>query len=213
MNARKIKALTQPLYLVRLDYDPSQLTFHIIGSQRRVYQIVFPKADVPDCTCPDQVQRKACCKHIHFVACKILHMDPPLWRLLASDSQGHDLEKVYNDILRELPHLHVAAPEDLNRRYEAFCSIENGTALDKSKGATNDNDKDNENARNTDCCICLYSFDESGGALFTCSRCRNAVHLQCWQQWQSANSSGRCIFCREPAQKTLITRDQYGVQL
>ena len=202
MDARKIKALTQPIYLVRLDYDPSQLTFHIIGSQKRVYQIVFPKAGVPDCTCPDQAQRKACCKHIHFVACKILHMDPPLWRLLASDLQGHDLEKVYNDILRELPHLHVAAPEDLNKRYEAFCSIENGTALGTG----------NESARNSDCCICLSSFDESGGALFTCSRCRNAVHLQCWQQWQSANSSGCCIFCREPA-RTLMARDQYGVQL
>lgn len=215
MNARKRKALTQAIYLVRLEYAPEHLTFHIVGSQKRVYQVTFGGAGRPDCTCPDSVQRKACCKHIHFVACKILSVDPSTWT--DPKSGYHDLLKDYNNILEKLPHLHVEAPEELNKRYEHFLAKENTVAAPEvaTTGAVTNN------VRNSDCCICICSFDEISGELFACRRCRNAVHMQCWQQWESINKSGCCLYCREPQtqpakrRQTLgqVTRDEYGVQL
>ncbi len=216
MNARKRKALTQPIYLVGLNYDTSFLTFHIVGSQKRVYKICYYSKDRPTCTCPDAVQRQVYCKHIHFVACKILHVDPQYWEE-GEDDRGHDLAKLYHDILARLPHLNVQAPDELGTRYKDFLAKENVTiATDTAAYRVK--------VRNNECCICFTTFDEDGSELKTCRQCLNAVHQHCWQQWEIINGTknfSRCVYCRnlisnvDATQHLRLagTRDEYGVQL
>ena len=207
MDSRRFRALTQEIYLVKLRYVPeNELIFNIVGSRQKVYTVTFPKGDVPMCSCPDATIRQACCKHIQFVALKILDVQPDRW------PGKKQLSVVHSDILCKLPHLDVHAPHDLAKRYGEILKVE-----ERRDG------KAQPQPRNEDCCICLCELIDSdqtqraGSGIVTCLRCKNAVHTLCWDKWEHVHRSGCCVYCRQPRGMSTDTktggRDAYGIQL
>lgn len=208
MDSRRFRALTQEIYLVKLRYVPeTELIFNIVGSRQKVYTVTFPKGDVPMCSCPDATIRQACCKHIQFVALKILDGQPARW------PGKKQLSDVHSSILYELPHLDVHAPHDLAKRYGEIVKLEE---RGEKKG-------DRGRPRNDECAICLCDLTDAdqpqttGPSIVACHRCKNAVHALCWDKWEHVHRSGCCVYCRQPRGMVTDTkaggRDAYGLQL
>ncbi len=203
MDFRKRNALTQSIFLVRLETDATKLTFHILGTSKRVYKVVFEKDREPKCGCPDQCVRKVMCKHIHFVCEKILKIKPEFWHTI------EDIASVVAAVNSRLPHLghsHVIADEADQEKYNQ--------KLEESRQKYKRDMKDKKAeefvskflqvpeekfyVRNEECCICLCNIEPESTSkdVMVCKMCLNGVHQQCWSRWGTVNGSSKCVYCR-----------------
>lgn len=141
---RLSNALNQRIYLVKIEYVSgcSQLIFHVLGTKNYIYKVVYSTSMYPKCSCPDSIYRKVTCKHIFFIQEKVLNK--------SVKSKSNNLEDMYNNIIKLLPHLKV---------YSKSIDVEYTKYLNVSEKI------ENVQSRNDECCICFEGFDVSSGVL------------------------------------------------
>jgi len=209
---RKTNALSQNIYLVRLDViyplsisaivdgdtsptvddrekKVSALCFHILGTSKVVYKVNFSQGQSPKCLCPDHKIRKVICKHIYFVCGKIINLNVDQFMKLT------DITELSSIVKNRLPHLatdHVVADKSYTKKYNDF--------VDNKIPPEDDADF---NIRNDDCCVCLFIIGKEKAFrtdVMVCPECHNGIHNNCWKKWCSVNKKEHqtCVYCRNP---------------
>lgn len=188
---RRTRGLTENIYLVKFESDNNNLIFHVLGSSKYVYNIIFKIGMKPTCSCPDHKIRKKICKHIFFVAEKVMHFDVEEW------SQTTDIQSAKHLVLSLLPHLadeNITANSYYTKQYE---NITQNISSNKSSNTSSNTSSNKIEIRNDDCCICLCPIDTNNPKnLIICNTCKNGIHNICWEKWNHVNANKKCVYCR-----------------
>lgn len=210
VQARRHRAQTQAIYLVKADLNSTRIVFHILGSTKHVYTVTFKLDCMPACSCPDCKIHKNVCKHIYWILMKVLGLELNDWL------ETTDLEEIKSDILQKMPHLaqDIIANDAVRQKYQNY--------LDNKGKPTDDTpipDDTKVMIRNSECAICLCDIPEdvTKSTIMLCHQCMNGIHIECWQKWASMNGSKKCIYCRSLVssdygrRKGVIIEDGWGV--
>ncbi|KAF8632169.1 hypothetical protein AX17_004910 [Amanita inopinata Kibby_2008] len=167
--------------------DELRETFSVLGSTGNVYSVVIDK--LPRCNCPDSLKGNHC-KHILFVFLKVLQVP---------ESSPHWYQKAL--LSSELEQIFTQAPLAPNSIAHERVRDAHAQATAQYTGSSSQSVKKRYPTRDDDCPICyekMYGVGES--ALKFCEACGNALHVECWNQWQnSSHRSGKsvtCVWCR-----------------
>jgi hypothetical protein len=173
---RRENALSQLMYLVKMEKTQNDLTFNVLGTSSTIYKVKMTIGKVPKCSCPDSVFRKVVCKHMYFVCIKVLLKDET-FQLEYKDS----IKETFDIVTLRLPHLgNLVLDPKLGKEFTILES--------QSKELTE--------LKNDECCICLESLLDTPGELLVCIICCCGIHNTCWKKWKVANKHGTCVYCR-----------------
>ncbi|KAF4615107.1 hypothetical protein D9613_013017 [Agrocybe pediades] len=189
------RVMTQRIFMIDRQREGDELReqFSILGSTGNVYTVTIDK--LPRCNCPDSVKGNHC-KHILFVFLKVLQV---------SQASGFWYQKAL--LTSELQQIFANAP--LAPNSVAHAHVREAYARATGKIPANAPSTSAEEAKKNrripgpddDCPICYDGMHGTAEtALVFCEECGNALHKECFQQWQrTAKSSGKeltCVWCR-----------------
>ncbi|PFH45786.1 hypothetical protein AMATHDRAFT_157849 [Amanita thiersii Skay4041] len=162
-------------------------TFSVLGSTGNVYTVVIDK--VPRCNCPDALKGNHC-KHILFIFLKVLQVP---------ESSPHWYQKAL--LSTEVEEIFAQAPLAPNSVAHSHVREAHARAISQYTGPSSQSVKKRFPTKDDDCPICyenMHGIPENG--LKFCDACGNALHDECWKQWQaSSQRSGKavtCVWCR-----------------
>ncbi|KIL64334.1 hypothetical protein M378DRAFT_186759 [Amanita muscaria Koide BX008] len=179
----------QRLFMIDRDRSGDELreTFSVLGSTGNVYTVVIDQ--MPRCNCPDALKGNHC-KHILFIFLKVLRVpnESPHWYQKALLSS--ELEEIFSQ-----------APLAPNCVAHAHVLDAHVRATAQFSGPSSQSTKKRWPTKDDDCPICYETmFGVAENGLKFCDACGNAIHEECWKQWQASNlRSGKsvtCVWCR-----------------
>lgn len=175
--SRKIRGITQKLYLVEIDDVKNKYT--IKGTTGNIYDVHIK--NVPTCTCPDYLTRYKRCKHIYFVLMKVMKIDE---YMVEFDSFTIDeLKMFYNNIPKITDNLKVS-----NHQYDKYIKL---------KKTNNKQSVEVKQQKLNDLCpICLEDFKKNEKIVYCKYSCGKNVHSVCFKMWAKGKHNITCIFCR-----------------
>lgn len=195
-DTRRSRAVSQKIYLIHLDTNTndSQIIFHILGTTKTIYTIIFEKGMGPVCSCPDYKLRKNICKHIYFILTKLLN-NISVYDWLKIDK----LDNIKDKLNKMLPQLNVKPDDYYIKLYE------------KHLNGVNENNLETKYRRNDDCCICISKI-ENNDTVIVCQICSNALHYNCWNRWKEVKNDTLCVYCRNIIKgiSVTVTNDLFG---
>nr|GAT50740.1 predicted protein [Mycena chlorophos] len=200
ISERVGRVMSQRFFMVDRAREVGQLKeeFKVLGSTGNIYTVTIQH--LPSCDCPD-ARKGNHCKHILFVFLKVLQV-PQSW--------GHWYQKAL--LTTELQEIFSRAPMAPNavanpRVRAAYAAAvgkplsSNPTGGSSSKAAAEPEQKKRMPGEDDDCPICydgMHNVPET--QLVFCETCGNAVHKECFGQWQNTsltqNKPLTCIYCR-----------------
>lgn len=181
MDKRKLKALTQRLYLISETENKGDtvygdyISYAIQGTTGNVYDVLFGdkvSQDKWSCTCPDHRARKSVCKHIHFVRARIL--------ACSSDERSWVAHARFLDrqaaLTKSRPFL---ASQEVISEYtkKRKPGVERRLYLEE------------------DCPICYDHMSSEEGTAWCRYSCGNSMHTECLNKW-TARVGRNCPYCR-----------------
>lgn len=219
-NVIKYRAFNEPLYLLEIKHEGIEndtlhensdtgnlqttnvnlIIFTLKGSTGNVYDITVKKnqtnvnansintGSVWKCSCPHNQQQKKICKHIYFV----------IYKVLKQKISFDDIVKFYKDRENNQNNLtFIYAEKTLLEKYQKLknCNklyVEENNINNINNTKAEIKPRDYENITTLECAICFDLLQLTG--LFTCSKCLNSVHENCWNIWKKTNKS--CVYCR-----------------
>ncbi|KAK2463824.1 hypothetical protein APHAL10511_004129 [Amanita phalloides] len=187
---RVYRVRQQRLFMIDRSREGEELreTFSVLGSTGNVYTVVIDL--VPRCNCPDALKGNHC-KHILFIYLKVLRVP---------ESSSHWYQKAL--LFSELEEIFAQAPlapncvaqqhvrDALARASGQNPESESSSSIKKRMPSEEDN-----------CPICYETmYEVAENALKFCETCGNALHDECWKQWQASSvRNGKtvtCVWCR-----------------
>lgn len=177
------KCSYESLYLLDFKINKDDITLKISGSTLNVYTI-YLKDIYLSCNCPDFLSKNIFCKHICYVICFIgkIHDET----IFIKQSLNHFQKQII--ILRLLNNC-FNEPDIIND----FLINKYKYKLLKLK----DNDILKRNIQD-ECPICYLDMNKDKDnfeKIFTCSNCKNCVHMNCMLIWIKNKES--CVYCRQ----------------
>lgn len=182
------KLSTDRFYLLKHKIYDDLLEFHISGSTKNVYKVMFyTNTGKVFCTCPDAkswaVKCKCVCKHALFVLYRVLKVfvekDQPFFQtLVLTETELVDIFTATENLYKNLDA--TVIDRDLTSK---FNYLEN-----KPQEEHYFDPKDL-------CGVCFLDFiDEPEHK--TCPKCHKASHNECIDKW--INSGNKiCVYCRQ----------------
>ncbi|KIM36473.1 hypothetical protein M413DRAFT_31701 [Hebeloma cylindrosporum] len=187
------RVMTQRIFMIDRNRNGDELKeeFSVLGSTGNVYTVTIDHK--PRCNCPDNVKGNHC-KHVLFIFLKVLQV---------SQESGFWYQKAL--LTSELQQIFAEAPLAPNSLAHNHVRDAYARATGKATAPTAPDAASSGNKRipgpDDDCPIC---YDGMHGAsetsLVFCEECGNALHKECFGQWQrTAANSGKsltCVWCR-----------------
>ena len=183
------KSMYQTLYLLSSKITDDTLELHISGSTLNVYEIKIIESSAK-CNCPDYYRTNSkglFCKHVCFVICiigRIFDENIFINRALSLEDKFKIMFRVSNNCGGD--------PNIINSTFTDRFNKAVGKETTPGPGPG-----EGELIRNIeeDCPVCYISLKEPKDVkLYTCIKCSNAVHKECFDMWMKYNKS--CVFCR-----------------
>ncbi|PPQ91350.1 hypothetical protein CVT25_004117 [Psilocybe cyanescens] len=173
--------------------DDLREEFSVLGSTGNVYTVTIDH--IPICDCPDASKGNHC-KHILFIFLKVLQVSRQsgFWyqkALLTSELEQIFAEAPLAPNAEAHPHVREAYARATGR-IPATANACSNPAQAKNRRVPGPDD---------DCPICYDGMHGVAEASLTyCEQCGNAVHKECFQQWQGTSArTGKeltCVWCR-----------------
>ncbi|KAF8801681.1 hypothetical protein BYT27DRAFT_7235662 [Phlegmacium glaucopus] len=187
------RVMTQRIFMIDRNRVPGQLCeeFSVLGSTGNVYTVTIDHK--PRCNCPDACRGNHC-KHIVFIFLKVLQV---------AQTSGYWYQKAL--LTSELETIFAQAPLAPNSIAHAHIREAHARATGKAPAISVVEDAGSKNKRipgpDDDCPICYDGMHGVAETLLVfCEECGNALHKECFQQWQrTAASNGKeltCVWCR-----------------
>jgi len=182
---RFLRALTQRLYLIhREKISPCEMKFAVLGNTGNVYHVVINQ--LPKCNCPDNLKGNFC-KHIIFVLCRVLKVDP-----------GSPI--VYQQALlkSELQHIFENAPPDPSITVKANLAVQTTYMALAGKAEPDKEEKIKRKpiSDKDECSICCEALGEKELTVWCQGQCGNNFHQDCFNQWsRSSQNNGQDVTC------------------
>jgi hypothetical protein len=184
---RKIRGMTQPIYLINFDAQTENTTsknFTVLGTTGSVYTVAINTK--PTCTCFDFKRRKTRCKHIYFILTRVMKVpqeneDIPEFTQEQVTQMFTNMQAIANT---------VYVSEDLKRKYNVMCEL---NIREKKTVPMKDEEF---------CPICLdYIKCEEPEPIDYCKyACGNPVHIGCFEMWikgsKCKKEKATCVLCR-----------------
>ncbi|KDR69269.1 hypothetical protein GALMADRAFT_230775 [Galerina marginata CBS 339.88] len=189
------RVMTQRIFMIDRQRNGDELReeFSVLGSTGNVYTVVIDHK--PRCNCPDAVKGNHC-KHILFIFLKVLQVaqQSSFWYQKAL------LTTELEDIFRNAP----LAPNSVAHAHirEAHARATGKIPADAPPlPADEGTGKKRIPGPDDDCPVCYDGMHGVAEAsLVFCEECGNALHKECFGQWQrTAKSNGKdltCVWCR-----------------
>ncbi|KAF7312446.1 hypothetical protein MIND_00258100 [Mycena indigotica] len=185
------RVMSQRFFMVDRERVGEELKeeFKVLGSTGNIYTVTV--AHLPSCDCPDASKGNHC-KHILFVFLKVLQVP--------QSSQSWYQKALLTTELEEIFANAPVAPNSVTnpRIREAYAKAVGKTVPEQASASQT---KKRMPAEDDDCPICydeMHSVAET--SLVFCESCGNAVHKECFGQWQNTSrNQGKpltCIYCR-----------------
>lgn len=205
--------------------EESEAIFLVAGQTGKLYTARLPicAGGVSRCNCPDQLLRKRACKHLLFVAHRVLKID--LERVAEEIGRARGprreqslrlLDAAHEQVAEAVRRMHdgrealdasVNAPAAVQRAFEAAVpSPLRGEAGRGGSSSTKQEPVAEVAARSPEpgdeCPICFEDLTApDGGTLLHCSvGCGQPVHEDCMRRYAAASNDDvlRCVLCRAP---------------
>ena len=145
------------------------------------------------CTCKDNNENDNVCKHLIFVLLRVLDV-PRTSPLLAQKAfLRSELVDIIESGKRTVVKKQYLASTQARERHcpdNAYFEIEKTCAADIGQ------EPEQKVARNkgSECSVC---FEKLLRNLVICDECKNAVHKQCWEQYEAVQDEpNQCLLCR-----------------
>lgn len=215
-QARKKRAESQRLFLLKEnEQSETCMVYNVLGSTGNVYDIslsvhvdmIQPVETSGDesqsseteeavrvadcrwkCSCPDFRKRRVHCKHILFIAMKVLQYD---------DTSDEDLAA---ENIWLLANLRYNAPCDARASTSVVSQYE--SLVKQKNGDTVDGDEPSQHIHKEyvgeDCAICFDEMTKDCQVIFCKDSCQNSVHKDCFAKWYKHNKNDKCVYCRHP---------------
>ncbi|KJA24154.1 hypothetical protein HYPSUDRAFT_38918 [Hypholoma sublateritium FD-334 SS-4] len=188
------RVMTQRIFMIDRNRVDGELKeeFSVLGSTGNVYTVTIDHR--PRCSCPDSSKGNHC-KHILFIFLKVLQV---------TQASGYWYQKALlttelQDVFAHAP----LAPNSMAHPHvrEAYARATGKATPDVANTAATK--KKRVPGPDDDCPICYDGMHGAAEAsLVFCEDCGNALHKECFGQWQrTATSSGKdltCVWCRAP---------------
>lgn len=186
--------------------------FIVTGQSGKVWTVTIPRADMTAaassgrmsrfrCNCPDNIIRRGTCKHMLFIALRVLKISEAQLEVL---EDGHELDLYFlNDILSKVTteaDEQYTAPAAMKERLKAIAGdFESGGEVPKVEPRLPDEDEQ--------CPICMDELTD-GLELVHCGYgCGKPVHKDCFERYTKAqfarfrknevfDNKIRCVTCR-----------------
>lgn len=229
LSTVRSRALSERMYLLsRLAPEDGEATFLVAGISGKLYTVRLPvcaSADArPRCNCPDFIFRRRACKHIQFVALRVLKLRQ------RSDVTLDSLAAAYSAVARAVeahlapssPAAHtgdVMAPGEVQRAFEMVVPAHmrpanHAVTANPAPAATVEKEEEDEVKKEVkeedhgvpikppeegdECPICFEEFGEDD-VLYCRIGCGKPVHASCMTTYAHAISDiPRCVLCRSP---------------
>ncbi|KAF8163789.1 hypothetical protein B0H34DRAFT_650575 [Crassisporium funariophilum] len=186
------RVMTQRIFMIDRTRTPGALCeeFSVLGSTGNVYTVTIDHR--PRCNCPDACKGNHC-KHILFILLKVLQVPR---------SSDYWYQKAL--LTSELETIFAEAPLAPNSVAHAHIREAHARAIGKPIDSTL-MASTSKNKRipgpDDDCPICYDGMHGVAEKLLVfCEECGNALHKECFQQWQKTAASNRkdltCVWCR-----------------
>lgn len=183
---RGARALSQPMFLMSALRAGDDWDLLVQGSRGTNYHVHMSPESV-GCTCPDFMQRHERCKHVFFVAGRVLG-DTALMNQLEDGCEPAEL-------------FAAGFSSRLERRLrERLGASETQTATPASESGAGASD-DAEERGDTDCVVCFEPLQRSAWQCHGCKR--TCMHGDCASRWFRQSSS--CPLCRAPAKRPVAS--------
>lgn len=188
--------------------------FLLTGQTGKLYTVRLPmkRGGRPRCNCPDHLIRKRVCKHILFIAHRVLKLpnssgsnDDDEIRPSNGFAELSGRHREIRDAVANLrPDSSVRAPTAVQRAFELSVAPE----LLQGHGARSKTGAEKAQTRveprkveaGDECPICCEQFETDESMLFCTKGCGKGVHEDCMRRYAEAASGGhgtvRCVFCR-----------------
>jgi len=195
LQERLERAKSQRLYLVQQSEIPESaqdgrtVDFTVLGSTGNLYTVTLGL--VPSCNCPDHQKRQDLCKHMLFVALKVIGLD-------ISDPLSY--QKAYitselDELFQKLRTRRVGGTVLANERVRAAVAGGTSPPEESTKRRTLE-------AGDSDCPICFDDLSSCPETQLTFCRtsCGFNFHADCIRRWLSTGQNRGCPNCRQPWQ-------------
>ncbi|GHJ88823.1 hypothetical protein NliqN6_5225 [Naganishia liquefaciens] len=209
---RAERVRSQRMFMVHQSRHPQHLcaTMHILGSTGNVYTVEFGQR--PTCDCPDFAKGNHC-KHIIFVALKVLRMPEhgTLWYQKAYTQA--ELCEIF-DSAPPNAFDSVTAPANIQQVFRQHLGLESAPAAGTSASAARigNAERDGQGKRTPndgdECPICSDEMQVDGRGAnelvydLGVGGCGRALHKQCFQMWavqeRKKAKQPTCVYCRHP---------------
>lgn len=195
--------------------------FLLTGQTGNLYTVRLPTARGGRlrCNCPDHLIRKRSCKHILFIAHRVLKLPYSNARDANNDDNDDDdeirpnngpaqLSERHREIRDAVANMHldssVRAPVAVQRAFELVVGPEllpqRGTQTKTGTGKTEEKVEPRNVEAGDECPICYEQFEKDESMLFCTKGCGKGVHEDCMRRYAEAAAGGhgtvRCVFCR-----------------
>jgi hypothetical protein len=160
VQERADRVRTQRMFMVHQSRDPEALhaTMHVLGSTGNIYTVEF--GALPTCTCPDYAKGSHC-KHIIFVALKVLRMSErgPLWY-----QKGYTKAELRAIFAKAPPNAFnsVAAPANVQQAFREHAGLEPAPGGASSSADTTADGQKRKPVKGDECPICADAMKDEG---------------------------------------------------
>lgn len=158
VQERADRVRSQRMFMVHQSRDPESLhaTMHVLGSTGNIYTVEF--GALPTCTCPDYAKGSHC-KHIIFVALKVLRMSErgTLWY-----QKGYTKAELRAIFAKAPPNAFnsVAAPANVQQAFREHAGLE--PAAGAAAGSASADGQKRKPAKGDECPICADAMKDEG---------------------------------------------------
>lgn len=183
MTSRKIRGITQKLYVINYTTDGQKINVDIMGSSGNMYNLTI--TNKPICNCPDFILRQKRCKHIYYFLIKGLKL---------SDGDEDDDEYTDNEIK-------IMCKKAIDIKNNMF--VDNKVKKKFMKNKKNfKNLKKSGNVKHKPiddlCPICLDDLTDGNKLSFCEFSCGKGIHQECLDMYFKTTPKRNCIICNMP---------------
>jgi len=192
MSSRKIRGLTQKLYVINYTTNGEKIDVDIMGTTGNMYNLVI--TNEPSCNCPDYLTRGKRCKHIYYFLVKALG--------LKDGEEDEDYtDKEVKKMCDKVNHIkNTLFVNDPTRK----------KFIKNKKNLTGTNKSGNVKHKSLDdlcpICLCDLEGEEVSYCEFSCGK---AIHTECINKYFDKVKIKNCILCNMPWNINNITLPTY----
>ncbi|KAF8236732.1 hypothetical protein L208DRAFT_1390229 [Tricholoma matsutake] len=199
------RVMTQRFFMIDRQRTPGELReeFSVLGSTGNVYTVIIDRR--PSCNCPDATKGNHC-KHIvrtldHYVYVATIDMQLFIFLKVLQVTQASTYWYQKALLTSELETIFSEAPLAPNSVAHPRIREAHARATGKTTTAAASTTNRRMPGPDDDCPICYESMHGvNEKSLVFCEDCGNALHRECFQQWQASTvRDGKpltCVWCR-----------------